>query len=69
MAKPQAQSGTSALEQERRALLEEALAQPGIAEAMRVHKLQQAADKALDPYRIATRPFFKVTTTNHTNPQ
>ena len=69
MAKSQAQSGTSALEQERRALLEEALAQPGIPEVMRVHKLWRAADKVLDPYRIATRPFFKVTTTNRANPR
>ena len=69
MAKAQARPETSALEQERQALLEKALAQPGIPEVMRVHKLPQAMDKELNPYRIATRPSFEVTTTNHANPR
>ena len=69
MAKTQVRSETSALEQERQALPEEALAQPGIPEVMRVHKLPQATDKELDPCRIATQPSFEVTATDHTNPR
>ena len=69
MPKTQTRSETSALEQERQALLKKALAQPGIPEVMRVHKLSQATDKALDPYRTATRKSFEFTDTNRTNPR
>ena len=69
MTKARAHSETSALEQERQALLEKALAQPGIPEVMRVYGLWQERDEWLNSYRTATRKSFVFTDTNHTNPR
>lgn len=58
---------TGALEQEREALLQKALARPGVREVMQVYGLWQEQDKGLNPYRTATRKSFKITVTSHAN--
>ena len=55
------------LEQERKALLQKALARPGVREVMQVYGLWQEQDKGLNPYRAATRKYFKITGTSHAN--
>lgn len=67
MAKPNFRPKTSTLEQERAALLREALARPGVREVMRVYGLCQEQDKGLNAYRAATRKSFETITTNRTN--
>ena len=67
MEKARTRSETSTLEQEREALLQKALARPGIPEVMRVYGLWQERNEWLDSYRTATRKSFKVIDTNRTN--
>ena len=67
MNKERARSETSALEQERQALLQKALDRPGIPEVMKLYEAWQKQDKGLNTYRAATRRSFKITVTNHAN--
>ena len=69
MKKTRARSETGTLEQEREALLQKALDQPGIPEVMRVYGLWQERDEWLNSYRTATRKSFEFTDTNRTNPR
>ena len=57
----------SVREEERVALLEEALGRPGIREAMKVYQDWQRADRGLDAYRAATKTPRIITTTDHVN--
>ena len=61
------ESQTSAREQARRALLEDALKQPGIREIMRVYGDWTHVDRGLDSYRASTREAQRITTTDHAN--
>lgn len=54
---------------ERDAMLQEALARPGVREVMHVYGGWQQADKGLDAYRAASRRASVVTTTDHANAQ
>lgn len=49
------------------AMLEEALARPGIHEVMHVYQRWQKLDRGLDPYRATKRRPHTVTTTDHAN--
>ena len=67
MEKSRPRPRTDTLEQERKVLLQKALARPGVREVMQVYGLWQEQDKGLDPYRAATRKSFKITVTSHAN--
>ena len=54
-------------EQERAAMLREALSRPGIREVMQVYQGWQRLDHGLDPYRTATKRQNLITTTDHAN--
>ncbi len=54
-------------EQDRKAMLEAALARPGVHEVMEVYRNWQKADSGLDAYRAATKEPQTITTTDHTN--
>ena len=54
-------------EQDRKAMLEAALARPGVREVMEVYRNWQKADSGLDSYRAATKEPQTITTTDHTN--
>lgn len=69
MSKPMNDSPPSKREQERAAMLEEALRQPGVRDVMEVFGDWQRADSGLDPYRSATKEASVVTTTDHANVQ
>ena len=69
MEKARTRSETSTLEQEREALLQKALARPGIREVMQVYGSWKERDEWLNSYRDATRKSFEITDTNHTNPR
>ena len=68
MAKHTAKPQSSNHEQEHAAMLEEALARPGVREVMRVYQNYQKADKGLDPYHLATKQPEVVITTDYANP-
>lgn len=51
----------------RDALLEEALARPGIREVLNVYGQWQQQDKGQDAYRTATKEAFRINSTNHAN--
>lgn len=53
-------------EQEHAAMLEAALARPGVREVMQVYGGRREKDRGLDAYRAATRTHASTTTTNHT---
>lgn len=54
-------------EQTRAAMLEAALARPGVREFMDVYHSWQELDRGLDPYRLATKRPEQITTTDHAN--
>ncbi len=54
-------------EQERSAMLEEALARPGVREVMKIYGQWQRKDRGLESYRAATAELFQISTTDHTN--
>lgn len=54
-------------EQEHANMLKEALARPGVREAMEVFQDWQRADRGLDNYREATKEPQIITTTDHAN--
>lgn len=54
-------------ERERTAMLEEALARPGVREVMEVYQHWQKADRAMEPYRMAAKQHETVTTSDHAN--
>ena len=56
-------------EQEHANLLREALARPGVREAMEVYQNWQRTDQGLDSYREATKDPQIITTTDHANSQ
>ena len=72
MAKTDTPPKTSTIEQEYDALLQRALARPGFREAyqraMQAYKVWQEVDQILTAYRRATRRTFKITATDHANP-
>ncbi len=51
------------------AMLEEALARPGVREVMSVFEHWRKTDQGLDAYRLATRENGRVTYSNSTNDQ
>ena len=51
-------------EREHAALLEAALARPGVREVMDVYRGWQAKDRELDAYRSATTPRARITNSN-----
>ena len=53
--------------EERDALLEEALARPGVREVMRVHGNWQELQQVLETYQNATHARPVIIATNHTN--
>ena len=58
---------TNSLEQERKALLQEALARPGVREVMRLYGVWQERDEWMNPYRAATKKrFYKITFSDRT---
>ena len=67
MAGRSSESGQSAREQARTALLENALKRPGIREIMRVYEDWRHVDHGLDAYRASTREPQRITTTDHAN--
>ena len=67
MPKHTVKSQGSNREQEYAAMLEEALARPGVREVMQVYQNYQKADKGLNPYRLATKHLGIVITTDRTN--
>ena len=69
MEKINAHPETNTLEQEHEAMLQKALARPGVREVMQAYKTWQELDERLNAYRRATRKAFKITATNHANPQ
>ena len=72
MMKPKQNHGKSPScrrEQERSALLEEALARPDVREVMKIYAQWQRQDKGLDSYRAATKEPFQVSATDHANVQ
>lgn len=69
MEKTNAHPETSAPEREREALLQKALARPGVREVMQAYKTWQELDEGLNAYRRATRRALKITVTSHANPQ
>ena len=54
-------------ERDRKAMLEVALARPGVREVMEVYRNWQEADSGLDAYRAATKEPRRTMTTNHAN--
>ena len=54
-------------ERERAAMLEEALARPGVREVMEVYQHWQKADRAMEPYRMAARQHETVTTSDRSS--
>ena len=72
MTKTSSRPGMSTIEQEYDALLQRALARPGFREtyqrAMQAYKVWQEVDQILTAYRRATRKKFKITASDHTNP-
>lgn len=54
-------------EREHAAMLETALARPGVREAMQVFGGWQEKDRCLDAYRAATKAPTRTTTTNSSN--
>ncbi len=54
-------------EREHAAMLEAALARPGVREAMQVFGGWQEKDRGLDAYRAATKAPTRTTTTDHSN--
>ena len=54
-------------EREHAAMLEAALARPGVREAMQVFGGWQEKDRGLDAYRAATKAPTRTTTTNSSN--
>ena len=60
---------TSRREREHAAMLQEALARPGVREFMKVYGDWQEKDRGLDAYRAATKTPARTTTTNHTRPR
>lgn len=62
------QSG-SEREQEHAAMLEAALARPGVREVMQVYGGWREKDRELDAYRAATEAIGRVTTTDRSNPR
>ena len=55
-------------EREHAAMLEAALARPGVREAMQVFGGWQEKDRGLDAYRAATKAPTRTTTTDSSNP-
>lgn len=53
-------------EQEHAAMLQEALARPGVWDVMKVYEGWREKDRGLDAYRAATKTPASTTTTNHT---
>lgn len=53
-------------EQERAAMLEEALSRPGVREVMEVYGGWREQDRRLDAYRAAMKAPARTTTTDHT---
>ena len=62
------QSG-SERERERAAMLEAALARPGVREVMQVYGGWREKDRELDAYRAAAETTGRVTTTDRSNPR
>ena len=60
--------GISSREQECAAMLEAALARPGIREVMQVYDGWREKDRGLDAYRAATRAAGRIATTDTSNP-
>lgn len=58
---------SSNLEKEREALLQEALARPGVREVMEVHGSWKEQDDKLNPYRAVTRKLYGITYSDHAN--
>ena len=54
-------------ERERSAMLEEALARPGVREVMKVYAQWKRQDQGLESYRAATKEPFQINTTDHAN--
>ena len=54
-------------EQDRKAMLETALARPGVREVMAVYQNWQKADSGLDAYRATTKEPLTITTTDRAN--
>ncbi len=54
-------------EQDHAAMLEAAMARPGVREVMQVYGGWQGKDRGLDAYRAATRAPGRITTTNSSN--
>lgn len=69
MEKTNAHPETSTLEQEYDAMLQKALARPGVREVMQAYKTWRELDGRLSAYRRAARKAFKITATSHANPQ
>ena len=53
-------------EREHDAMLQEALARPGVRDVMKLYDGWREKDRGLDAYRAATRTPASTTTTNHT---
>ncbi len=62
-----AKSKVSKREQAKDAMLEAALARPGVREFMEVFQSWEKADRGLDPYRLATKEPGQIITTDHAN--
>lgn len=56
-------------EDDREAMLKEALSRPGVREVMRIYQNWKQKDCGLNAYRIATKPHQRVIVTDHTNMQ
>ena len=54
-------------ERDRKAMLEVALARPGVREVMEVYRNWQEADSGLDAYRAATKEPLRTMTTDRAN--
>ena len=54
-------------EQQRSAMLKEALSRPGVREVMKVYEQWQRQDEGLESYRAATQESFQTNTTDHAN--
>ena len=69
MPKPVKNQDLSKLERKHAKMLEEALKQPGVYDAMKVFENWQRADRGLDSYRLATKDGYRITTVDSTNPK
>ena len=67
MEKSHPRQKSRALEKEREAMLQEALARPGVREVMEVHGSWKKQDDRLNPYRAGTRKPYRITYSDHTN--